>query len=43
MIEPKKDPDIWDPPTPSVNLKKNLPQNKWIAKKKLNLEKPKHQ
>jgi len=34
----KKDPDIWEPPTPFV--KKAPPQNKWNAKKKLNMQKP---
>ena len=36
----KKDPDIWDPPTPPANQRKAPPQNKWNAKKKLNLQKP---
>ncbi len=33
----QKDPDIWEPPTPNVNSKKAPVQNKWNAKKKLNM------
>ncbi|CDW76048.1 katanin p60 atpase-containing subunit a1 [Stylonychia lemnae] len=35
----KKDPDVWDPPTPSNNQRK-VAGNKWNAKKKLNMQKP---
>lgn len=36
----KKDPDVWDPPTPQMNAGRKPAQNKWGAKKKLQMQKP---
>eukprot|EP00347_Sterkiella_histriomuscorum_P020741 403336650 len=37
----RKDPDVWDPPTPIINnQRKSGAKNQWAAKKQLNMQKP---